>query len=70
VHRLKDGRIEQTNFHSYDSMRIAQMPKVESIHHAVGRVLGRVGEPTICVAAPRSSNAYFAAPASASARSR
>jgi isoquinoline 1-oxidoreductase beta subunit len=28
---VKDGRIEQENFHTYDSMRIAQMPKVESI---------------------------------------
>ncbi|MCK9994455.1 MAG: hypothetical protein Dbin4_02975, partial [Alphaproteobacteria bacterium] len=28
---VKDGRMEQDNFHVYDSMRIAQMPKVESI---------------------------------------
>src|SRR5207302_10627540 len=26
---VKDGRIEQTNFDSYDSMRISEMPKVE-----------------------------------------
>ena len=30
-------------------------------HHAVRRVLGRVGEPTICVAAPAVLNAFFAA---------
>ena len=28
---VKDGRIEQTNFHEYNSMRIAQMPKVETV---------------------------------------
>ena len=26
---VKDGRIEQTNFHDYNSMRIAEMPKVD-----------------------------------------
>ena len=28
---VKDGRIEQANFDTYNSMRIAEMPKVESI---------------------------------------
>src|SRR5213075_1515517 len=28
---VKDGRIVEENFHTFDSMRIAQMPKVESI---------------------------------------
>src|SRR5262249_58753761 len=28
---VKDGRIEQTNFDTYNSMRIAEMPKVETI---------------------------------------
>ncbi len=55
---VKDGRIEQTNFHSYDSMRIAQMPKVESIIMPSGGFWGGVGEPTICVAAPAVINAY------------
>jgi len=58
---VKDGRIEQTNFHNYDSMRIAQMPKVESIIMPSGGFWGGVGEPTICVAAPAVMNAYFAA---------
>ena len=31
---VKDGRIVETNFDTYDSMRIAQMPKVEIDHHA------------------------------------
>jgi len=58
---VKDGRIEQTNFHSFDSMRIAQMPKVESIIMPSGGFWGGVGEPTICVAAPAVLNAFFAA---------
>jgi isoquinoline 1-oxidoreductase beta subunit len=58
---VKDGRIEQTNFHNYDSMRIAQMPKVESIIMPSGGFWGGVGEPTICVAAPAVLNAIFAA---------
>src|SRR6185503_17857508 len=58
---VKDGRIQQTNFHNYDSMRIAQMPKVESIIMPSGGFWGGVGEPTICVAAPAVLNAYFAA---------
>jgi isoquinoline 1-oxidoreductase subunit beta len=59
---VKDGRIEQSNFDTYNSMRIAEMPKVESIIMPSGvGVWGGVGEPTICVAAPAVLNAYFAA---------
>ena len=58
---VKDGRIEQANFDSYNSMRIAEMPKVESIILQTGGFWGGVGEPTICVAAPAVLNAYFAA---------
>jgi isoquinoline 1-oxidoreductase subunit beta len=56
---VKDGRIVQENFHTFDSMRIAQMPKVESIIMPSGEVWGGVGEPTICVAAPAVLNAFF-----------
>jgi len=58
---VKDGRIEQANFDTYDSMRMAAMPKVESIIMPSGGFWGGVGEPTICVAAPAVLNAYFAA---------
>lgn len=59
---VKDGRIEQENFHSYNSMRIAQMPRVESIiMPSGGPIWGGVGEPTICVAAPAVLNAFFKA---------
>jgi isoquinoline 1-oxidoreductase beta subunit len=59
---VKGGRIEQENFHTYNSMRIAQMPKVETIIIANGGdVWGGIGEPTICVAAPAVLNAFYKA---------
>ena len=59
---VKNGAIEQKNFDTYDSMRIAQMPKVEAIIlQGGGKEWGGVGEPTICVAAPAVLNAYYAA---------
>jgi isoquinoline 1-oxidoreductase beta subunit len=60
---VKDGRIVETNFDSYNSMRIAQMPKVESVIIPAGGdgPWGGVGEPTICVAAPAVLNAFFKA---------
>jgi isoquinoline 1-oxidoreductase beta subunit len=44
-------------------MRIAEMPKVESIIIPSGGTdaWGGVGEPTICVAAPAVLNAFFKA---------
>jgi isoquinoline 1-oxidoreductase beta subunit len=60
---VKDGRMVELNFDTYDSMRIAQMPKVESIIMPSGGSgpWGGVGEPTICVAAPAVLNAIFRA---------
>ena len=60
---VKDGRIVETNFDTYNSMRIGQMPKVESIIIQSGGdgPWGGVGEPTICVAAPAVLNAFFKA---------
>jgi isoquinoline 1-oxidoreductase beta subunit len=59
---VKDGAIEQTNFDTYNSIRIAEMPKVESIVMPGGHTpWGGVGEPTILVAAPAIMNAYFRA---------
>ena len=58
---VKDGRIEQTNFDSYPMMRLADMPKVETVIVSSGGFWGGVGEPTIAVAAPAVLNAVFAA---------
>ena len=58
---VKNGRIEQENFDTYNSMHIAEMPTVESIVMPSGGFWGGVGEPTICVAAPAVLNAFFSA---------
>jgi isoquinoline 1-oxidoreductase beta subunit len=58
---VKDGYIEQTNFDTYNSMVIAEMPKVECIVMPSGGFWGGVGEPTICVAPPAVLNAIAAA---------
>ena len=58
---VKDGRIEQENFHSYRVLRMDEMPKVETIVMPSGGFWGGVGEPTIAVAAPAVLNAIFAA---------
>ena len=58
---VKDGRIAQSNFHDYPVMRMADMPKVETIVMPSGGFWGGVGEPTIAVAAPAVLNAIFAA---------
>jgi isoquinoline 1-oxidoreductase beta subunit len=63
---LKDGRIEQLNFDTYPSMRIAQMPEVETIIISGAakdgsEAWGGVGEPTIAVAAPAVLNAIYRA---------
>ena len=58
---LKNGRIEQTNFHDYMPVRMAEMPAVETVIVASGGFWGGVGEPTIAVAAPAVLNAIAAA---------
>jgi len=58
---VKDGRIEQSNFHDYRVIRMDEMPRVESIVMPSGGFWGGVGEPTIAVAAPAVLNAIFAA---------
>ena len=58
---VKDGRIEQTNFDSYNVIRMDEMPQVEVVVMPSGGRWGGVGEPTIAVAAPAVLNAVFAA---------
>ena len=58
---VKDGRMEQDNFNSYEVMRMDEMPKVETIVMPSYDFWGGVGEPTIAVAAPAVLNAIFAA---------
>jgi isoquinoline 1-oxidoreductase subunit beta len=58
---VKDGRIVETNFHQYPCLKLAEMPKVETIIMTSGGFWGGVGEPTIAVGAPAVLNAIFAA---------
>lgn len=58
---VKNGRIEQANFDTYQVLRMDEMPKVETIILQSGGFWGGVGEPTIAVAAPAVLNAIFAA---------
>ena len=58
---VKDGRIEQQNFHTYPVLRLNEMPAVETIVMPSGGFWGGVGEPTIAVAAPAVLNAIYAA---------
>ena len=55
---VKDGAVEQTNFDSYNVMRIDEMPKVETVLVPTHDFWGGVGEPTIAVAAPAVLNAH------------
>jgi isoquinoline 1-oxidoreductase beta subunit len=58
---VKDGRIVEGNFDTYEVMRMEDMPKVETVLVPSGGFWGGVGEPTIAVAAPAVLNAIFAA---------
>jgi isoquinoline 1-oxidoreductase beta subunit len=54
---VKDGVVQETNFDSYNLLRIDEMPKVETVLVPTGDFWGGVGEPTIAVAAPSVLNA-------------
>ncbi len=58
---IGNGRVEQENFDTYEVLRMAEMPEVETIIMPSGGFWGGVGEPTIAVAAPAVLNALFAA---------
>jgi isoquinoline 1-oxidoreductase beta subunit len=58
---IDKGRVVQSNFDNYKVMRLAEMPKVETILVPSGGFWGGVGEPTIAVAGPAVLNAIFAA---------
>lgn len=58
---LAGGRMQEENFDTYEVLRMAEMPDVETIMLPSGGFWGGVGEPTIAVAAPAVLNALFAA---------
>jgi isoquinoline 1-oxidoreductase beta subunit len=58
---VKEGRIEQSNFHDYRMMRLNEMPKVETVIACTGNFWGGVGEPAQAPLAPALVNAISAA---------
>ena len=58
---VQDGRMVELNFHNYPVLKLAEMPKVETVIVPSFDFWGGVGEPTICVVAPSVMNAIHAA---------
>jgi isoquinoline 1-oxidoreductase beta subunit len=58
---VEKGRMKEVNFDTYEIMRLAEMPKVETVIVPTYDFWGGVGEPTISVVAPAVLNAIFAA---------
>jgi isoquinoline 1-oxidoreductase subunit beta len=56
---IKDGRVEQANFHDYPMLRLAEMPQVETVI-VPGEGWGGVGETAVPPLAPALCNAIFA----------
>ncbi len=58
---LKEGRVEQSNFHDYPILRIDEMPRVEVHIVPSAAAPTGVGEPGVPPVAPAVANALFAA---------
>jgi isoquinoline 1-oxidoreductase beta subunit len=58
---IKDGAAEQSNFDTYEMLRLADAPKVETVIAPSGDFWGGVGEPPVPPLAPALCNAIFAA---------
>jgi isoquinoline 1-oxidoreductase beta subunit len=57
---IRDGRVEQANFHDYPMLRLADMPRVETVI-VPGEGWGGIGETAVPPLAPALCNALFAA---------
>jgi len=58
---LKEGRVEQSNFHDYEVMLIRHMPRVDAVLVPSGGFWGGMGETPLAPLAPALCNAIFAA---------
>ena len=58
---VQNGRMTELNFDRYRILRLAEMPKVETVIVPSYDFWGGVGEPTISVVTPAVLNAIFAA---------
>ncbi|MEM7267682.1 MAG: molybdopterin cofactor-binding domain-containing protein [Pseudomonadota bacterium] len=57
---LDDGRVAETNFHTYEAMRMYQAPNIHAKALENGKVVRGIGEPGTPPAAPALANAIFA----------
>jgi isoquinoline 1-oxidoreductase beta subunit len=57
---LKDGKVEQSNFHDYRMLRLPEMPVVQVQIIDSGEKMGGVGEPATPPIVPAVANAVFA----------
>jgi isoquinoline 1-oxidoreductase subunit beta len=59
---IADGRVQQSNFHDYPVVRMAQAPQVDvEILESPAEPVGGIGEPPVPPLAPAVANAIFAA---------
>ncbi|WP_354675540.1 xanthine dehydrogenase family protein molybdopterin-binding subunit [Cupriavidus alkaliphilus] len=58
---IADGRVQQSNFHDYPLLRLAQTPRFEAVLAPSGERIGGVGESAVPTLAPALANALFAA---------
>ncbi|RBP51642.1 xanthine dehydrogenase family protein molybdopterin-binding subunit [Arenicella xantha] len=58
---VKDGKVQETNFHNYNSIRINQVPNMAVRVLENGEKIRGIGEPGLPPAAPALANAIFAA---------
>jgi isoquinoline 1-oxidoreductase beta subunit len=58
---VADGKVEQTNFHNYDAIRIHQAPPISVAVLENGDKIRGIGEPGLPPVAPALANAIFAA---------
>jgi isoquinoline 1-oxidoreductase beta subunit len=56
---LRDGKVEQSNFHDYPLLRLAEMPEVEVHIVESQEKSGGIGEPGVPPIAPAVANAVF-----------
>ena len=59
--RVDKGRMVDLNFDTYEILRLAEFPKIETVTVPTYDFWGGVGEPTISVVTPAVLNAIFAA---------